>query len=227
MVARCHQGGCGSGSTGTYRAAASVQCGRLLRPVAPGTAPGFGSCQRFGLFPPQEEPELRERNRSVARFKSAGLVRTCPHGQWDVSSAEPPAACGKLLGHLRVCVHTSVPSWWAARCQDICPALLVLGRVSPLLLDGEVRGSGTAWQQASGGQRHCAPGVFAWPLSPETRDGRTDPLVLRQASAWRTYLGAGVAPPRRADAVFQQAPEMLDPSYLLCSSIPLSQSGWR
>ena len=188
--------------------------------------------------------------RHSPKFLSSGSTATgCPGlnqrgccGRVPVASgvSAPRAQCGatsstqrlgKLLGHLQVRAQSSAPSWWAARrgAKASPQPIPMPGRGSPLLLVGEVQGSGTAWQGAPGGGRHGAPGVPAW-LLREIREGRTDPLLLGQANAWKNCLGGGAVPPRRAvaaEVVCQQAPE--DLTYLPCNSIPLSRSGrgWR
>lgn len=139
---------------------------------------------------------------------------------------------GKLLGHLRVHAQgQSHPGGQQGLVLRLPPQpVLVLGGGSPLLLDGEVRGSGTAWQGALGGQRHCAPGVPARLPIPETKERQTDPLVPGQGNAWRNFLGGGFVSPRRAVAaefVFQEALEMPHPTCLPCNSIPLSRGNWR
>lgn len=170
---------------------------------------------------------LKQHNCQVPRFKSVGLVWTCPHGQWGgqlcMPCDRPPAACRgwESCWDTSGCMprgqsHPGGPQGLVLRLPP--QPVLVLGGGSPLLLDGEVWGSGTAWQGALGGQRHCAPGVPARLPSPETKESRTDPLVPGQANAWRNFLGGGVVSPRRAvaaEVVFQEALEMPHP----CNSL--------
>lgn len=89
--------------------------------MAPGTAPGFGSHQHFGLFAPQAQPrlpELREHKCLVPRFKSVGLVWTCPHGQWGASSACP------VTGHQQHAEAGKAAGTPPGPCPEVSPILV-------------------------------------------------------------------------------------------------------
>lgn len=154
----------------------------------------------LGCFHHRHRPNSLSPGTRTTRFKSVGLVWMCPQRQWGASSAclvmghQKNTEAGKAtrttlclcseVSPILVGSKASCQAW----CQDIVPSLSSCWAGCHLSSwTGRCRAAAQHGSKVQG-DRNCAPGVPACLPSPETAEGRTDPLVLGQDNAQKNIL---------------------------------------